>query len=114
MFVSEVWGMNLITATISQVGSIANSKSSERFENHWRSKYYIPAVFSGSGPVSGKMQIIMTGNGIFLIYMLLNFTFILLHFFSVERANLHLTVISFCEFFFSHMLFLTKNGILGK
>lgn len=96
MFVSEVWGMNLLTATISQVGSIANRKSSERFENHWRSKYFIPEIRCSIRENANYHD----GKRDFSDFNLFNFIFILLHFFSVETAILHLTIISFCKFFF--------------
>lgn len=95
MFASEVWGMNLLTATISQVGSIANRKSSERFENHWRSKYFIPEIRCSIRENANYHD----GNGIFVILF-----YLILPLFDC-------IIISFCAFFSDMFFFLTKNGM---
>ena len=59
------------------------------------------------------MQIIMTGNGIFLIYMLLNFTFILLHFFPLKGQIYILQLLAFANFFFPYAFFNQKRDF-GK
>ena len=96
MFASEVWGMNLLTATISQVGSIANRKSSERFENHWRSKYFIPEIRCSIWENANYHD----GNGIFVILF-----YLILPLFDC-------IIISFCAFF-SDMSVLTLNTDLS-